>query len=466
MIEIPNKKQYQGKRDLCCFLIVGSQKGIKKIKCLIQLMTERFKLAYIGAGSFRFSIGFFRNIVNAVDLMPMEVALCDINENSLEIMYNILRRMVKKGAKKKNYNPADILVTKSKDRRKVLEGADFVYKSISVGLQKAEWYDNYLPLKFGIPQNTGDTLGPGGLFRSLRTNHVAAAIAKDMEDLCPKATILNYTNPQGSIVMSARTKAPNTQYIGLCHEYFGGGATIWGTILLGKPKFIIGKLSRPDKWWEKIDFEYAGINHFAWFTKIEYKGKDYYPWLRERAAKYTCKKKFGHGFNFYLMDKHGYFPYPGSRHVAEFMTDYYNYFNYKIQAPYWKFPVVRDVGSLDRRRHKKYEKFMKMAKGENKVPKPRVMGERAMEMTIDWRDSNPNHHVVNIPNTHPDYETLTAYDGTTALERMHDDVDAVLLDRHMPDINGDRVLERIRSVVERRGRRFGVGPEGFGWLAE
>ncbi len=369
-------------------------------------MTQRFKLAYIGAGSFRFSIGFFRNITNAVDLLPMEVALCDINEKSLTTMYKILKKMVIRGAKKKGYDPDDILVTKSTDRRDVLENADFVYKSISVGLQEAEWYDNYLPLKFGIPQNTGDTLGPGGLFRSLRTNHVAAAIAEDMNELCPNATLLNYTNPQGSIVMAARTKAPDVQYIGLCHEYFGGGATIWGTLLVNKLKFIIGKLTRPDTWWEKIDFEYGGINHFGWFTKIEYKGKDYYPWFRKKARKLTLKKRFGHGYNFHLLERYNWFPYPGSRHVAEFMTNYYNYFNYETQCPYWKFPVIRDVGSLDHRRNKKYEKFRAMANGEKKVPKPRKIGERAMEMTLDWRDSVPNHHVVNIPNTHPDYDKI------------------------------------------------------------
>lgn len=364
-------------------------------------MPEKFKLAYIGAGSFRFSLGFFRNIVNATHLLPMEVALCDIDEKSLKLMETILKKMVGKAAKRKHYDPQDILVTASTDRRDVLENADFVYKSISVGMQKSEWYDIYLPLKFGIPQNTGDTLGPGGLFRGLRTNIIGAGIAQDMMELCPKAPLLNYTNPQGSIVMAARTRAPKSQYIGLCHELFGGMAVLWG--------WMIFKTWRFPRWFERIDFEYAGINHFAWFTKFEFKGKDYYPKLRETAKK-TVKQWFtqktNHGFNWHLLDRYGWFPYPGSRHVAEFMTDYYNYFNHEVQAPYWKFPVVRDVTRLDRNRHSKYQKFRKMASGEMDVPGPRKIGEKAMEMTSDWLESNPAHHVVNIPNTHPDYSKV------------------------------------------------------------
>lgn len=370
-------------------------------------MTERFKLAYIGAGSFRFSIGFFRNIVNAKELLPMEVALCDVDERSLGIMHKILARMVEKASRKKRYGSGDIVVTKSTDRREALENASFVYKSISVGMQEAEWYDIYLPLKFGIPQNTGDTLGPGGLLRSFRTDHVAAGIASDMAELCPKAPLLNYTNPQGSITMAARTAAPGVQYVGLCHELFGGGAVLWA-FLAGKGRFV-----RPFKTLLN-HMEYAGINHFAWFTRFEVKGKDYYPALRDKAkalgksTRFLTLRWLGHGFNFHLLNRYGWFPYPGSRYVAEFMTDYYNYFNYETQSPFWRFPVVRDVGALDRDRRSRYATFERMASGEAGVPGPRAIGERAMEMTLDWRENHPANrpHVVNLPNVHPGYPKI------------------------------------------------------------
>ncbi|MHA1846753.1 MAG: hypothetical protein ACTSXU_03835, partial [Promethearchaeota archaeon] len=207
-------------------------------------------------------------------------------------------------------------------------------------------------------------------------------------------------NPQGSIVMAARTKAPSVQYIGLCHELLGGALTLWGTILFHT-------LYWPRSYNVVMDqMEYAGINHFAWVTKFEINGRDLYPILRKKARKLTLKRRFNHGFNFHLLERYGYFPYPGSRHVAEFMTDYYNYFNYEVQSPYWKFPVVRDVAKLDADRRKKYAKFEKMANGDLRVPGPIKVGERAMEMTLDWRDGIETRHVVNIPNTHPDYPKI------------------------------------------------------------
>jgi alpha-galactosidase len=369
-------------------------------------MVERFKLAYIGAGSFRFSLGFFRNIVNAKTLLPMEVALCDIDPQSLDIMTRIFKQMVLKAAKKRKYSPDQILVSSTTDRREALANADFVYKSLSVGMQKAEWFDIYLPLKFGIPQNTGDTLGPGGLFRGLRTDHIAAGIAEDMHKLCPKASLLNYTNPQGSITMAARTRAPDVQFIGLCHEMFGGAAVLLYFFLVHKFKWGAVRVFPKSAWWEKIDFRYGGINHFAWLTEIEYKGKNYYDEFRADGKRLMRHKKLPFGFNFHLMERYGWYPYPGSRHVAEFLTDYYNYFNHRDSTPYWKFPVIRNVGSIDRSRHRHYEEFAQMASGQIPVPGPTKFGEFAMEMTLDWKHSEPNRYVVNIPNVHPDYPKI------------------------------------------------------------
>jgi alpha-galactosidase len=349
-------------------------------------MADRFKIAYIGAGSFRFSLGFFMDICRAKELMPMEIALCDTDAKSLDIMTKIMKRMVKKAATKIG---ADIIVNSSVDRSPVLENADFVYKSIAVGIQHSDWFDNYLPVKFGIMQNTGDTVGPGGLFRGLRTAPIGAAIAKDMKKLCPKAPLLNYTNPQATIVMAARTVAPDVQYIGLCHELFGGMKTV--------QKFANEKLGKSIPKWEFMDVEYGGVNHFAWITKVGYQGEDFYPKLREHAHNLVREKFGGRGFNFYLLEKYGYFPYPGSRHVAEFMFEYYNYFNNEIQAPYWSFPVVRNVPQLDKARRGAYWGFRQMARW-LPVPGPHHGGEKAMDMTIDWKFDNPTHHVVNIPN--------------------------------------------------------------------
>jgi alpha-galactosidase/6-phospho-beta-glucosidase family protein len=359
-------------------------------------MAERFKLAYVGAGSFRFSIGFFRNIVNATELLPMEVALCDIDARSLSLMTRIFKRMVSVGARRKHYKESDILVTSSTDRKVVLENADFVYKSISVGLQAAEWFDVYLPLKFGIPQNTGDTVGPGGLFRGLRGAPACAAIAKDMKKLCPKAPLLNYTNPVSSCTLAARTVATDVQFIGLCHELFEGMKLL--------RRFYNERLQKHIRHWRDMDVEYAGVNHFGWVTKIEYNGEDLYPVLRKNAHQLVLDRFRGrdaaNGFNFYLLEKTGCFPYPGARHVAEFLPDYYNAFNHEKQnqCPYWSFPTIRSVWRVHSERRIMYSVFHLWANGIIPVLGPRKEGEWAMEMTIDWRRNRPAEYVVNIPN--------------------------------------------------------------------
>ena len=136
-------------------------------------MADRFKLVYVGACSHRFSIGLFRNIVASNPLHPMNVVLVDIDERLLTYVHKILRNMADKAK-------VDIRVESTTDRRKAFEDADFIYLSISVGAQESEWTDIHIPLKFGIPQNTGDTVGPGGIFRGLRSIEKVRSIRIDL----------------------------------------------------------------------------------------------------------------------------------------------------------------------------------------------------------------------------------------------------------------------------------------------
>jgi alpha-galactosidase len=348
-------------------------------------MTDRFKLVFIGAGSFRFSLGLFRNVINATDLFPMEVALCDIDPVSLDIMTRLFKRMVKK---------RDIIVTSSTDRTQLLGNANAVIKSISVGMQESEWVDVYLPLKFGIPQNTGDTVGPGGLFRGLRTDPACADIAIDMKKLCPKAPLLNYTNPNSTCTLAGRTAAMDVDFIGLCHELFGGMKLI--------KRYYNSKQHKNIKQWQDMDIQYAGINHFGWITKFEYNGEDLTPLLKKDAHKLVLEKfhniDSANAFNFHLLEKYDCFPYPGARHVAEFIPEYYNYFNREIQCPYWKFPLIRSVGAVNNQRHLAYFGFNLWAKGLLPALGPRQSGELAIEMIRDGYHNKPTEYVVNLPN--------------------------------------------------------------------
>lgn len=345
-------------------------------------MVERFKLVYVGACSHRFSLGLFRNIVAAKSLHPMDVVLVDIDAKLLSYVQRILENMAEKAR-------VDINVESTTDRLKAFENADFVYISISVGAQESEWTDIYIPLKFGIPQNTGDTVGPGGIFRGLRCIPVMADLVKDMNSVCPKAVLLNYTNPMSTLILATRTVAPNIQSIGLCHELFGGMSTVQRLMRLNRYE-IDG--------WEDLDVTYGGLNHLGWLMTCHYKGEDIYPLLHEKQEECVKTNFDGRGFNFYLLRKYGLFPYPGSRHIAEFIPQYYNYFNY-LQSPFG-ITVIRDVQELDFSHKWSVLLFVAMSRDwyKNRLPTPHEGGEKAMEMTIDWKFNVPKLHVVNIPN--------------------------------------------------------------------
>lgn len=346
------------------------------------------KIVYIGAGSFRFSYGLFRNICAARELFPLDLWLVDVDARVLETMHGVVRQMLAKYTL-----TTDITVHATTERREALPGADIIYKSISIGQQASEWYDVHVPQKFGIPQNTADTVGPGGVFRTLRCVPVVVDIVRDVAELCPDAPLLNYTNPQAGIVLAARQAQPAVQTIGLCHELFGGMKTIF--------KFLqkLGRVpKKTDETWEDLDITYAGVNHFAWLLSCAYHGTDVYAEIRANAA--GGGKLAGRPYNFHLLQGHGYFPYPGSRHLAEFLPEYYNYFNHRHAAKYWGMPKLRNVKLLRRLRHMALWGYRRVAKGHLlRLVKPTKKGERAIEMTIDHRDSNPTPHVVNLPNT-------------------------------------------------------------------
>ncbi|MHA1370338.1 MAG: family 4 glycosyl hydrolase [Promethearchaeota archaeon] len=360
-------------------------------------MPEYYKVAYIGAGSHRFSMGLFRNIVAAardgLDGKPIHVALVDVDERVLGYMGKILSNMGKNAG-------VELKVTTHVKQREALDGAEFIYKSISIGGQAAEWYDIYIPMKFGIPQNTGDTVGPGGFFRGMRCNPPVKSIAQDMVELCPRAVLLNYTNPQATIVKTARRVKKDLQFIGLCHELFGGMSAVkeFNNRFTDFPKV--------ESWDSDLDFEYVGVNHFAWLLKVQNQGNDLYAEMRRYWEDAFQKNVGGRKFNWYLLGKHGYFPYPGSRHVAEFMPEYFNYFNHKGN----QFGIVflRDVKSLGISHRYVIHRFSILSRdfSMKKLPAPTIRGEHALQMTQDFINAKvygeeakaSHHHVVNVPN--------------------------------------------------------------------
>ncbi|MHA1889420.1 MAG: family 4 glycosyl hydrolase [Promethearchaeota archaeon] len=362
--------------------------GSLKFKEVRERMGEYYKLAYIGAGSHRFSMGLFKNMVAAKELdgKPIHVALVDVDERILGFMVKILKNMGKAAGIK-------MKVTAHVKQREALDGANFIYKSISVGGQAAEWFDIYIPQKFGIPQNTGDTVGPGGFFRGMRCGPPVVNIAKDMAELCPKAILLNYTNPQATIVKAARRVKKDLQYIGLCHELFGGmkAVQLFNNTMTDLPPV--------NDWNKDLDFSYVGVNHFAWLLSVKNQDNDLYEEMRNKWKEAQENNVGGRSFNWYLLGQHDYFPYPGSRHVAEFMPEYFNYFNHKGNK--FGIVVLRDVKSLGLSHRAAIHRFNMLSRdfSVQKLPKPTARGEHALEMTSDFiNNEKSHHHVVNLPN--------------------------------------------------------------------
>jgi alpha-galactosidase len=219
------------------------------------------KVTFIGAGSAVFARQLITDILAVDGLDAGSFALVDIDPKRLELACRIAARLVELSGK-------DWTIEASTDRMEVLQGTDYVVNSIEVaGLQNVR-LDYDIPLKYGIDQCIGDTIGPGGIFKALRTGPAWLDIVADVERVAPRAIVLNYTNPM-SILTLVAARATGLTVIGLCHS------------VQGTSRLLAEYLDVP---YEELVWRCAGINHNAWFTKLEHQGNDMYPLLRERAV--------------------------------------------------------------------------------------------------------------------------------------------------------------------------------------
>ena len=272
------------------------------------------KITFMGAGSSVFA----KNVLGDVLLTPalnedLEIALYDIDGARLEESFLMIDLLNKK------YNGGRAKVLKYlgvPERRDALRGARFVVNAIQVGLyDPCTIIDFEIPKKYGLRQTIADTLGIGGIMRGLRTIHVLKDFAKDMEEVCPDAWFLNYTNPMG-ILTGYMLRYTNVKTIGLCHSVQVCSSRLFDE--LGMKDKLEGRI-------EKI----AGINHMAWLLEIKDKdGCDLYPEIRKRAKEKNATQKHGDMVRYDYIDKLGYYCTESSEHNAE-----YNYFYIKENRP-------------------------------------------------------------------------------------------------------------------------------------
>ena len=270
------------------------------------------KITFMGAGSTIFA----KNVLGDTLLTPalaegLEIALYDIDGDRLEESYLVIDLLNKK------YNGGKAKIGKYlgvENRKAALRGARFVVNAIQVGLyDPCTIIDFEIPKKYGLRQTIADTLGIGGIFRGLRTIRVLEDFARDMEEVCPDAFFLNYTNPM-AVLTGYMLRYTGIKTVGLCHSVQVCTKSLLKT--LGRRDIEIGS--------ELI----AGINHMAWLLDVRDKnGNDLYPELR-RLAKEKNKEKHDNMVRLDYIDKFGYYCTESSEHNAE-----YNPFYIKSKYP-------------------------------------------------------------------------------------------------------------------------------------
>ena len=261
------------------------------------------KITFMGAGSTVFVRNVLGDCMRTPALWDAEMALYDINAERLEesrVMLEALNKNI-------NENRATIRTYLGEENRKeALRDARFVVNAIQVGgYEPCTVIDFEIPKKYGLRQTIADTLGIGGIMRGLRTIPVMADFARDMEEVCPDALFLNYTNPMG-ILTGYMNRYTGIQTVGLCHSV--QGCSYWLLKALGMDDRIEGRR-------ELI----AGINHMGWLLKIADKeGNDLYPEIRRRAAEKNATEKHHDMVRYEYIRRLGYYCTESSEHNAEY----------------------------------------------------------------------------------------------------------------------------------------------------
>jgi alpha-galactosidase len=253
------------------------------------------KITLIGAGSVEFTAMLLGDILAYPELADARIALHDIDAERLETATGVAKAIAAG-------HGASPTIEAFPDRRAALDGADYAINSIQVGGHRATVIDHEIPAKYGLRQTIGDTLGVGGVFRTLRTIPVMEGIAADMTAVCPDAWLLNYTNPMAMLCQATYMGTPLKKIVGLCHSVQNTTEEL--AELVGVP-------------FEEITFTGAGVNHQAFILRFERDGEDLYPRLDEALER---DPELRHRVRVEMYRRLGYFPTESSEHSSEYLS--------------------------------------------------------------------------------------------------------------------------------------------------
>lgn len=255
------------------------------------------KVTLLGAGS-GFTQPLFTDILNVAGLDEGIIGLVDIDAQRLAInarlMARILKLMGKRGWR----------IETSTDRKKILKGTDYLISTIEVSGVQCVRHDNDIPLKYGVDQCIGDTIGPGGVMKALRTLPPFMDILRDAQKYCPNALIMNYTNPMSIMTLGA-TRVTDQPFVGLCHGVQGNSREIADILGIA---------------YDELEWQCGGINHLAWFTVLKFKGQD----MRERLRAAVERPEIIEAFPIRtdLIKNLGYWSTESCGHFSEYVPYY------------------------------------------------------------------------------------------------------------------------------------------------
>lgn len=394
------------------------------------------KIAYIGGGSRGWAWVLMTDLEKASDLSGT-VHLYDIDYPAAKVNEKIGNKI----------NKEHWTYVADETIGQALTGADFVVVSIMPGTFDEMQSDVHAPEKYGIYQSVGDTTGPGGVMRALRTLPMMQEIAAAVRKYCPDAWVINYTNPMAMCVKALYAEFPKIKAFGCCHEVFG------------TQKLLVKMLKSEcgiDAQRQDISINVVGVNHFTWFTKAQYRDLDLFPLYREYATKnYEGIEGTGHDnwannsfrcaqrVKFDLFLKYGYIAAAGDRHLAEFMNKE-DYLDSPEQVRFWKFGLT----TVDWRKNDlkaRLEKSAKLASGEMEFDKNKETGEegvlqmRAL-LGLDTMVTN-----INIPN----YGQIPNLPLGTIVE-----TNAVIKDDSITPVMAGEVPPEIYYLIRRISNEF------------
>ncbi len=252
------------------------------------------KISIIGAGSAVFAYEIMRDVLVTPGLETGTFALVDIDPQRLELAHQIAEKLIAATGRRWS-------IEASTDRAQVIAGTNYLINTIEVAGMANVRHDFDIPMKYGVDQCIGDTIGPGGIFKALRTLPAWLDILYDTKRLAPKALVMNYTNPM-SLTCLTGVRASSLPIVGLCHSIQNTAEQLAGYLGIAL---------------EELHYRAAGINHLAWLVDLTYRGQDMYVWLRKAAKEPAIYEQ--DPIRFEMMLHLGAFVTEGSGHFSEYV---------------------------------------------------------------------------------------------------------------------------------------------------